>query len=151
MHIHGQADFKSTFQEIIMSALPKYEAFESHSAEAKAPKNTWEPVLYKIVRRARDEHAEAAAPSSVATKAKNIALFLASPFIGLAYVAAMPFVAAGMLAYFAAKAVFAKFPLVKHVSMMVAAPFMGLAMIVVAPIVGAGAIGYYGSKALFKK
>lgn len=134
-----------------MSALPKYEAFESHSAEAKAPKNTWEPVLYKIVRRARDEHAEAAAPSSVATKAKNIALFLASPFIGLAYVAAMPFVAAGMLAYFAAKAVFAKFPLVKHVSMMVAAPFMGLAMIVVAPIVGAGALGYYGSKALFKK
>ena len=134
-----------------MSALPKYEAFESHSAEAAAPKSTWEPILYKIVRRARSENAEAVAPSRAATKAKNIALFLASPFIGLAYIAAMPFVAAGMLAYFAGKAVFAKFPLVKHVSMMIAAPFIGLAMILVAPIVGAGALGYYGSKALFKK
>ena len=133
-----------------MSALPKYEAFESNSAEAVAPKSTWEPVLYKIVRRARNENTVAVATAS-ATKAKNIALFLASPFIGLAYVAAMPFVAAGMLAYFAGKAVFAKFPLVKHVSMMIAAPFIGLAMILVAPIVGAGALGYYGSKALFKK
>ena len=134
-----------------MSALPKYEAFESHSAEAAAPKSTWEPVLYKIVRRPRSENAEVAAPSNAATKAKNIALFLASPFIGLAYVAAMPFVAAGMLAYFAGKAVFAKFPLVKHLSMMVAATFIGLVMIVAAPIVGAGALGYYGAKALIKK
>ncbi|MBI5922905.1 MAG: hypothetical protein HY847_14830, partial [Betaproteobacteria bacterium] len=120
-------------------------------AEAEAPKSTWEPVLYKIVRRPRNENSAAVEASGAATKAKNIALFLASPFIGLAYVAAMPFVAAGMLAYFAGKAVFARFPLVKHLSMMVAAPFIGLTMIVVAPIVGAGALGYYGTKALLKK
>jgi hypothetical protein len=133
-----------------MSALPKYEAFESHSAEVAAPKSTWEPVLYKIVRRPRNENTAAVETGSAATKAKNIALFLASPFIGLAYVAAMPFVAAGMLAYFAGKAAFAKSPLVKHVSMMIAAPFIGLAMILAAPIVGAGALGYYATKALAK-
>jgi len=38
--------------------------------------------------------------------AKNVALFFAAPFIGLAYVIAMPFVGFGVLAYFAGKAVF---------------------------------------------
>lgn len=36
---------------------------------------------------------------------KNIALFLAAPFIGLAYIIAMPFVGIGMLAWFGIKAV----------------------------------------------
>ena len=39
------------------------------------------------------------------SKLKNIALFLAAPFIGLAYIVAMPFVAMGMLAWFGYKAV----------------------------------------------
>lgn len=39
------------------------------------------------------------------SKIKNIALFLAAPFIGLAYIVAMPFVAIGMLAWFGYKAV----------------------------------------------
>ena len=133
-----------------MSALRKNEIFETaaNSSEAAVAKKTWEPVLYNIVRRPREENAASVEARTVASTAKNIALFLASPFIGLAYVAAMPFVAAGMLAYFGAKALFNKYPIAKHVAMLVAAPFLGLAMIVVAPIVGAGALGYYGSKAL---
>lgn len=36
--------------------------------------------------------------------AKNIALFVAAPFIGLAYAAAFPFVAVGMIAWYGGKA-----------------------------------------------
>ena len=36
--------------------------------------------------------------------AKNVALFAAAPFIGLAYAVAFPFVAVGALAWFGAKA-----------------------------------------------
>jgi hypothetical protein len=36
--------------------------------------------------------------------AKNIVLFVAAPFIGLAYAAAFPFVAVGMLAWYGARA-----------------------------------------------
>jgi len=82
---------------------------------------------------------------------KNIALFLAAPFIGLAYVIAMPFVGAGMLAWMGGKALFGKFPMVKHAAMAVSAPFIGLAFILVAPIVGIGALGWYGTKALLKR
>jgi hypothetical protein len=146
----GQPDFKSTFQEINMSALRKNEIVETNSSEIESAKNVWEPVLYKIVRRPRAENAASVEAKPVVSTVKNIALFLASPFIGLAYIAAMPFVAAGMLAYFAGKAVFNKFPIAKHVAMMVAAPLLGLVMIVVAPIVGIGALGYMGTKALLK-
>ena len=133
-----------------MSALRKNEIFETeaNSSEAAVANKTWEPVLYKIVRRPREENSASVEAKSAANTAKNIALFLASPFIGLAYVAAMPVVALGALAYIAGKALFNKVPVAKHVAMLVAAPFLGLAMIAVAPIIGAGALGYYGSKAL---
>ena len=36
--------------------------------------------------------------------AKNVALFLAAPFIGLAYAAAFPFVAVGMIAWYGVRA-----------------------------------------------
>jgi hypothetical protein len=150
MLIQGQPDFKSTFQENIMSALLKYETFESHSAEAETSKNTWEPVLYTIVRRPRAEKAESAEVKGAASTAKNITLFLASPFIGLAYIAAMPFVALGALAYFGVKALFNKVPVAKHVAMMAAAPVIGLAFVVAAPFIGIGALGYYGTKAIAK-
>ena len=133
-----------------MSALRKNETFETNSSEPKSSKNAWEPILYTIIRRQRTENTESVETRGAANTAKNIALFLASPFIGLAYVVAMPFVAAAMLAYFAGKAVFNKFPMVKHAAMMVAAPFIGLAFILVAPLVGLGALGYMGTKALTK-
>jgi len=134
-----------------MRTLRKNEIFETHSSENNVSKNTWEPTLYTMVRRPRVENAEAVEAKSVANTAKNIALFLASPIIGLAYVVAMPFVAAAMLAYLAGKAMFSKFPMVKHAAMMLAAPCIGLAFVLVAPLVGLGALGYMGTKALAKR
>ena len=135
-----------------MSALLKNKFFESeaNSAQSLPSRNAWEPTLYTIVRRPRAENAESVAPAGLLGTVRNIALFLASPIIGLAYIVAMPFVAASMLAFFAGKAVFSKFPMVKHAAMMLAAPVIGLAFILVAPIVGLGALGYMGSKALAK-
>ncbi len=133
-----------------MSALLKYEAFEAYSAEAEAPKATWEPTLYTIVRRPRAETVETVEPNGAATAAKNIALFLASPIIGLAYIAAMPFVALGMLGYFGAKALFNKVPAAKHVAMIAASPVIGLAFVVAAPFIGVGVLGYFGTKAIAK-
>jgi len=42
--------------------------------------------------------------AGAAKVAKNVALFAAAPFIGLAYAAAFPFVAVGMLAWYAVRA-----------------------------------------------
>jgi hypothetical protein len=42
--------------------------------------------------------------AGAAKVAKNVALFAAAPFIGLAYAAAFPFVAVGMIAWYGARA-----------------------------------------------
>ncbi|MFA6442920.1 MAG: response regulator [Sterolibacterium sp.] len=99
-----------------------------------------------------DEAVIAAMPeiAKAGNTVKNVALFLAAPFIGLAYVIAMPFVGAGMLAWMGGKALFEKAPIVKTLAMTVATPFIGLAFILVAPLVGIGALGWYGTKALLK-
>lgn len=113
-------------------------------AEATAVAETVAPHADEAVIAPRPEIAKAGATL------KNIALFLAAPFIGLAYVIAMPFVGAGMLAWMGGKALFEKAPMVKTIAMTVATPFIGLAFILVAPIVGIGALGWYGTKALLK-
>jgi CheY-like chemotaxis protein len=83
-------------------------------------------------------------------RAKNIALFLAAPFIGLLYVMAMPFVAAGMLAWFGGKALAKKVPIVRPIALTIAAPFIGLAFVVAAPFIGIGMLGWFGTKALLQ-
>ena len=47
---------------------------------------------------------EFAGYAGAAKFAKNAALFVAAPFIGLAYAAAFPFVAVGMLAWYGGRA-----------------------------------------------
>ena len=47
---------------------------------------------------------EYAGYADAAKFAKNVALFVAAPFIGLAYAAAFPFVAVGMLAWYGVQA-----------------------------------------------
>ena len=42
--------------------------------------------------------------AGAAKVAKNVALFVAAPFIGLAYAAAFPFVAVGLLAWYGVRA-----------------------------------------------
>lgn len=75
---------------------------------------------------------------------KNVALFLSAPFIGLAYVLAMPFVAVALLSYFGVKAL-----LKTQTGRLIAAPFIGLAAILTLPIVGLVALPYFGMKAAF--
>ena len=99
---------------------------------------------------AAEASAVAAGEEKHESRVKNIALFLAAPFIGLAYVAAMPFVAAGMLAWFGGKALVKKVPIVKPIALTIAAPVLGLAFIVAAPFIGLGLFGWYGTKALLK-
>jgi CheY-like chemotaxis protein len=87
----------------------------------------------------------------------TIALFVAAPFIGLAYVLLIPFVGIGILAGMAIKALakmsFLKKTLnfLKNVALFIAAPFVGLAYVVMFPFVGAATLAWIGVKALMKK
>ncbi len=74
--------------------------------------------------------------------AKNVALFLAAPFIGLAYAVLLPFVGIAMLLVTGTKALVAAGALgyarrlVKDVALLIAAPFIGLVYAVTFPFVG---------------
>lgn len=93
---------------------------------------------------------ESAAGGSVL---KNIALFFAAPFIGLAYIVALPLVGFGFLAVLATRAA-SKFDVVKtvtrtlrHVGMFIAAPFLGLAAVVFFPFIGLAMLMWMAGKA----
>ena len=74
--------------------------------------------------------------------AKNVALFLAAPFIGLLYAVLLPLVGMAMLLVTAAKALAATGvlgqagALAKNVALLIAAPFIGLVYAVTFPFVG---------------
>ncbi len=98
--------------------------------------------------------AETAAPGSVVGR---IALFFAAPFIGLAYMIALPFVGGAMLAWFAAKAAAERHPrignagrVLKHVGMLAAAPLIGLVSIVLLPFAGLAALAWLGARTLLE-
>jgi CheY-like chemotaxis protein len=83
------------------------------------------------------------------SKVKNVALFLAAPFIGLAYLLAFPVIGLGMLAWIAGKAVM-KNDKLRPIALLIAAPFITLAFVTIGPIVGLGALVWIGGKALLK-
>ena len=122
-----------------MSALLKNEVFattvEYAPVTTKAP--SWTPRVIN------------GTPAPVATPRanplKNVALFLAAPFIGLAYILSMPLVGFGMLTWFAGKAAAAKYPMVKAVTAIVAAPFVGLAFILTMPLFGLATLVWVGT------
>ncbi|MGD0562300.1 MAG: hypothetical protein ABSA66_04360 [Roseiarcus sp.] len=89
----------------------------------------------------------AAAPEAAGGAVKNIALFFAAPFIGLAYIVALPFVGLGLLAVIAARAA-AKIEAVKTVGMLIAAPFIGLACVVFFPFIGLALLAGMGGRAM---
>ena len=93
--------------------------------------------------------APAAAEATAESRVKNIALFLAAPFIGLAYLLAFPVVGIGMLAWTAWKAAM-KNDKVRPIALLIAAPFITLAFVTIGPIVGLGALIWIGGKALLK-
>ena len=85
---------------------------------------------------------------------KNIALFLASPFIGLAYIIALPIVGLVFLAVLAVRAA-AKYEAIKtvtravrNVAMVVCAPVFGLAYVVLFPFIGLAALAYVAGRAV---
>ncbi len=94
-----------------------------------------------------------AATAAAATTLKNIALFLAAPFIGLVYAMALPFVGLVMLAVIGGKAL-VKAPAAlqalvaaKEIALFLAAPFIGLVYAVTLPLVGIALIARAGYKA----
>jgi len=98
------------------------------------------------------EAAAAPAPAAEAkaeSRVKNIALFFAAPFIGLAYLLAFPVIGLGMLAWIAGKAAM-KNDKVRPIALLIAAPFITLAFVTIGPLVGLGALLWIGGKALLK-
>jgi CheY-like chemotaxis protein len=98
---------------------------------------------------------------NIARFVKNVALFLAAPFVGLAYILAFPIVGLGMLAWTAIQAqkkkseaaarmqpaAPAKPSAVKTVALMLAAPFIALAYVIVGPIIGLGLLVWFAFQA----
>ena len=86
---------------------------------------------------------------------KSIALFFAAPFIGLAYMIALPFVGGAVIAWFGAKAAAEQYPVVanagliaKNIGFLAVAPLVGLTSVVLLPFVGLAALAWLGGRAL---
>lgn len=114
------------------------------------------PVIVAQVEASPDEkvHPE---PVEKENHLKNVALFLAAPFIGLAYVVLLPFIGIAILAGLGIKALVkisaigSALKVVKNVALLIAAPFLGLAYIVLLPFVGTAALAWIGLRALMRK
>lgn len=96
-------------------------------------------------------------PTKKENRLKNLALFIAAPFVALAYAISLPFVGMAMLAWFGGKAL-RKIPVarklldaMKNVTLFIAAPFIGLAYVIAMPFVGIGMLAWFGIRALMKK
>jgi hypothetical protein len=125
-----------------MSALLKMDMYQAVCEAAALKKSTvWVPEVIITA------DLPAAVEEQRMSTLKSVTLFLASPFIGLAYITAMPFVAAAMIIWFGVKALVTKIPAsVKKVGMIIAAPFLGLGFIIALPVVGVTALGYFAMK-----
>lgn len=92
----------------------------------------------------------AAAPAEYkGSRTRNVLLFLAAPFVGLAYLIAFPFVGLAMLAWHAGKAVM-KNDTIRPFAMIIAAPVITLAFVIIGPVVGLCALAWIGGKAILK-
>jgi hypothetical protein len=83
------------------------------------------------------------------THLKNIALFFAAPFVGLAYIMAFPLVGLCMIAWLAGKALLAN-KKTRPIVLAIAAPFATIAFVTVGPLVGLGALAWIGGRALLE-
>jgi CheY-like chemotaxis protein len=89
--------------------------------------------------------------------AKHVALFIAAPFIGLAYALAMPFVGLGMFTWLGLKALknhgapHKAVAFIKTIGLLITAPFIGLGYVIAFPFIGLGMLGWIGTKALIKR
>ena len=137
------------------------EMIEGSAQKAFSEKDATEHSENAVARAAWPEPAiEPSVPNKTMRFIKNVALFLAAPFVGLAYILAFPIVGLGMLAWMAIQAqkkaeeaaktqpaTPAKGSPLKTVAMMIAAPLIGLAFVVAGPILGLGLLLWFGFQA----
>jgi CheY-like chemotaxis protein len=105
------------------------------------------PAPVQIVR----EEPVAVSATKAENKALNIALFLAAPFIGLAYALMLPLVGVSMLLWQGGKALARNaetLDSMKFGAKMVLAPFIGLAFALLLPLVGMTVLAWTAGKAL---
>jgi len=92
--------------------------------------------------------------NGVAHFPKNVALFFAAPFVGLAYILAFPFVGIGMLAWTGVRALEKRsiniVPVVRNLGLFLAAPFLGLAYLLAFPFIGLAMLVWLGARAMMK-
>jgi CheY-like chemotaxis protein len=97
--------------------------------------------------------AEAVASDSLL---KNIALFFAAPFIGLAYAVFLPFVGIGVVVWFGAKALARTAALrkasstLKLIGLALGTPLVGLVYVVFLPFAGLALLAWFGTRAALK-
>jgi hypothetical protein len=86
--------------------------------------------------------------------ARTVVLLGAAPFIGLAFVVALPLIGLALIAWLATKALLANRGAVwkraRNVVLFLAAPFIGLTYAVALPFVGLGALVWFGAGAVRK-
>lgn len=87
--------------------------------------------------------------AGIGTHLKNVALFLAAPFVGLFYLMTFPLFGLGMLAWMAGKKLLAN-EKARPVVLAIAAPFATIAFVTIGPVVGLGAMAWIGGRALLK-
>lgn len=99
--------------------------------------------------------AEPAAGNRGMALAKSIGMLLAAPFIGLAYVIALPLVIVGAAAWMALKPLArparAALPFLRNAGLFFAAPFVGLLYVVAFPFIGAGMLIHRAYKNLTER
>lgn len=97
---------------------------------------------------------EAAAAPVRASRWKDIALFFAAPFIGLAYAIFMPIVGLGVLAWIGGKALAGRARAaggggaIATIAKMVGLPFVGLAFVIVLPFAGIATLAWIAGRSL---
>jgi len=85
------------------------------------------------------------------TALRTTALLPFTPFIGLAFIVALPVAGLAMLAWFGARALARQTRLlatVRNVALFVAAPFVGLVYVLLMPVVGIATLAWIAGKAL---
>jgi K+-transporting ATPase A subunit len=135
-----------------MTALRKTLLVEEEPVVATPAARAPATKLYVVAAKAPAEaRAEATEPKGNAFV--NIVLFLLAPFIGLAYIVAMPFVLLGVLAVMAARAAAKRAAVrtagiaLKRGAVATAAPLLGLAYIILFPVIGLAALAWIGGRA----
>jgi len=102
---------------------------------------------------ARPEYAVTANESRL----KNIALFFAAPFVGLAYLVAFPFIGLGMLVWMGARemmkyrAAATAVVIAKNIALAAVMPFIGLAYVIALPFIGLAMLAWAGARAMMKR